>query len=63
MCVNRSLSALMSLALVISFVLSTMPVVGYAQIGSQAVGAGANSYEKALAAIETKVCDCLYVET
>jgi CubicO group peptidase (beta-lactamase class C family) len=45
----------MSLTLVLSFILTAMPCVGYAQVGSQAVAPATNSYEKALAAIEAKV--------
>jgi CubicO group peptidase (beta-lactamase class C family) len=51
---NRVLRTLLSLTFVFSFIVTSLPVAGYAQIGT-ATAASARSYEKQLAIIEEKV--------
>lgn len=51
---NRTSRYIFSFLLVLSFVTASLPLATYAQVGSAAAAAKTN-YEKALAAIETKV--------
>ncbi|MEQ1645974.1 MAG: serine hydrolase domain-containing protein, partial [Pyrinomonadaceae bacterium] len=52
---NMTIRPALSLLLLFSFISAALPTTGYAQVGSTTAVAAAPSYEKALAAIETKV--------